>query len=1253
MNWTNDQQRVIDARGQNILVAAGAGSGKTAVLVERILSLLIDPVHPVDIDRLLVVTFTRAAADEMKTRIRETLEARQDDHPDDVFTSRQLMLLPNARITTIDGFCTQVLRSYGSAIGLEGGFRVADEGEAALLMEDVLKDLFEEEHLKSQPSFTEFMETFAPARNTETPKDLIRKLYTVSASFPDPDAWLDRQLAGLSGFSLDSPDSAPFLSAFYGEIKAVICDCLAAARANLALTLRADGPLVYRPTAESEAALFENLNNAFPDYDAMRQFLTGYKAAALSRAKAKPGEDPALRDIFKNRRNTVKDGLKLLRENYLRYKAADIEEAENASHAPLRELIRLTKRFREMFDSKKRAVNMLDFNDLEQLTLRVLRDGSGNPTAEADEIAGRFEYVMIDEYQDSSFLQEEILRHVSGLRRGKDNYFMVGDVKQSIYSFRQARPELFTQKYDLYRRSDGGRLIDLHANFRSRREVLASVNSIFSRIMRREVGEIDYDEAAALVYGAESLYPPLPDGTHADYMTKFMITYAPENENGKTANLRITRKAEAEAIAAKIGKILKTEQIYDKKEKTYRRVRFRDIVILLRSLDLFAETLQDTLREHGIPVYTTQKQGYFKAPEVLAVLSYLTILDNPRPDIPLAAVLRSAFFRFHSRELAALRAFSDAHGESPQALLWDCVRLYAAEGDNLPLREKMQDFLRQFGEYRDEARRIPIHELIFRMLSETGFSDYVSALPGGRVRAGNLSMLISIAQTYETTSYTGLYHFVRYVNQLREYKIDTGEASAQGEGENAVRIMTIHSSKGLEFPIVFCANLSKKFNRRDLNAQVLIHPRLGIASDSIRLADRVKIRTISKATLARDLKNEANGEELRVLYVAMTRAEQKLILSTVIKDRETLEKNNPLSSDGTALSPSELAGASSFCDFLLPAALRCAKLPESGAAPQPDSAPLQESATQPGSTPLQESAPQAGSAPLRFVEITDAAAERVREEQKEEDRRLFEALRDIDLSVSYDPALHDLLADKFMFHYPHEGLDRMPAKISVSDLKTARYYDEDAFQFYEAPPVIPLIPSFMREEPEEITGAGRGTVYHRFLELYDYSALTPETGAGEMPESALEENIELQLQSLTDSGRFTPEDAAVLRPSDIAVFLRSRIGRRMARAARENRLFREAPFTFAVPADTIDPSFPSTEQILVQGVVDAYFIENGSIILVDYKTDRVSSGNEEELVRKYRTQLLTYADALQRLTGLAVTEQYIYSFSLRREIPVR
>ena len=1234
MNWTKEQEDVIRLRGTTMLVSAAAGSGKTAVLVERILSRITDPDDPADIDRLLVVTFTRAAAAEMRERIADTLAQRIEAAPDDLRLSRQLSLLPAAMITTIDGFCSYVVRSYGHTTGIDTARRIAQDGEAKALAGSVADELLENSYADQPEGFRIFAETFAPGKTDKTLAGLLLTIASHAESAPDPKACLARYEALLSD---DVPFSeTPLYAAHLAAALEAAEEGRVLAEKLLALTKEPAGPSAYRPCAEAECALFTALSECGTDHDGLRRTLLYYTPPRLSSAKPKPGEDPLLRDTFKEMRARIKEIREDLLSTYFLHSLSDAEENDRLSLLPLRTLVRLTQEYLAHYDEAKQKKGILDFSDIEHEALRILTGPDGAPTAAARELSERFSEVYVDEYQDSNQLQEAILSAV--LHEKKDNYFMVGDVKQSIYRFRKADPSLFLEKADRFRSGDGGVRCDLTRNFRSRPEIIAAVNAVFSAAMRREAGGVPYDEAAYLRPGAE--YPPYPgeeDGAPSPFLCEAHLIYDPHEDDDTPFGARDRQNAEAYVIGCRIREMLEWEVIYDREKGAYRPVRYGDIVILLRSAQAVGDAFAETLTRMGIPVFITRKTGYFDAEEVQTVLNYLSVLDNPRQDIPLAASLRSSIADFSASDLAVIRAAAPAAPTTAPAVpssapaaeeaapsgtpsgtvplsFYDCVLHYAAHGSNELLRARLRAFLDLTAELRERSKRLPVHLLLWELYDRTGYAAYAAAMPDGAQRTANLSMLIAKATEYERTSYEGLYHFIRYIRELKSYEVDFGASPNVTDGE-AVRLMTIHGSKGLEFPVVFVSGLGRGLNRGDVNAAVLVHPKCGLASEAVDTALRVRIPTLRRALLRQLLLDEENGEELRVLYVALTRARQKLILTGTLKDREKTESlKKSLGPDGR-LPVSYLRKSQKPFDFLLPQLL--AKDCSSFLSVREWDAP--------------------------------AAAEAGQEEACEK-----EALT---ASLQTDPGTPDpALSERYGWRYPYGG--GVPAKVSVSELKAKSYPHEDSYLPYEAPPVIPYLPSFLRTETD-LSGADRGTLYHRFLQHFDYLVL-PSSGAAQGGAAQAETAEDVLFRAAVDAekdrvvreGYFTEAEIPIVRTDDILAFLASPIGIRMHRAARSGQLRRETPFTIAIAADRVDPAYPENENVLVQGVVDAWFYEGGKIILVDYKTDRVTSADGDDLVRKYALQLSLYKEALSGILEVPVRESWIYSFALRKAIPL-
>ena len=878
----------------------------------------------------------------------------------------------------------------------------------------------------------------------------------------------------------------------------------------------------------------------------------------------------------------------------------------------------------DRLSEKKAEKNILDFGDLEHLALQALvkrGDGKDVPTAAAREYAEAFEEIMIDEYQDSNLVQELILRSVSGKGQGAHNLFMVGDVKQSIYRFRLARPELFMEKYKTYRK-DGKEScrIDLHKNFRSRAEVLNGVNFIFRQIMTEGLGGIAYDDDAALYPGADyaeasvSLLEedekasPVPSTEENE---KAGPTPSSEEdsislEQGKgkrtefllleTQEGRQKQQEEALLVGRRIQEIVGKEYVWDKEEECFRKARYGDIVILLRTVSGWADTFGEVLGDMGIPCFTGSQKGYFSATEIRVVLSYLQILDNPVQDIPLAAVLRSAMGNISDEELAKIRNFSS------ERYFYDCCRAYCDKGPDKELKKKLEAFFETFGYLRGKSAHTPVHLLIWELLDLTGYGAYAQSLPAGEQRRANLDMLVEKAIAYEATSYRGLYHFVRYIENLKKYEVDYGEANMGSEGDNTVRIMSIHKSKGLEFPIVFVSGLGKQFNETDIRSKVVMHPEFGMACDYVDAEMRVKQPTLLKRTIQQKTSSENLGEELRILYVAMTRAKERLILTGAVGDaQDKIGKwRTAAMQEGEELSYSWLSGASTYLDWVAPTLLR------SG-----------------------EFSPEFS---VGIIGEEEQVQEDLQERADESER--LSGLLSLSSEVCYDEATREYLDHVFSSVYPYEKDRDIIGKLSVSELKKLSHMpeEEDAKELYRTETVIPLIPEFI-ERKEAIFGAEKGTIYHTFMENLDYSR---------------KDELEIQLEELISCGKMSREESTALELADVKTFLATKSGARMEKAAVLGQLFREQPFVMGVAANEIRSEWDPEEIVLVQGIIDAYFIEDGQITVLDYKTDRVKQ--PQDLVEKYRAQLDYYALALERLTGLHVKDRIIYSFYLGRDI---
>ncbi len=1177
--FTEEQRRVIEARGRSLLVSAAAGSGKTAVLVERILSLVTDPLHPIDVDELLVVTFTNAAAAEMRERVLDALADAAEEQPDNEHLQRQMSLIHNAQITTVDSFCLQVVTDHFQRIFLEPGFRIADEGELLLFREDVCDAVLEDFYREQDPGFLRFIEGYSDAKSDRKIRDMILKLYDYAQCYPWPEEWLDQctgQYDAVSASELESKDwSSGYLDYIHDRVKEMAGQC----RRIIALSKDEDGLNVYVPALEKDLAQLEEIASA----EGITELGKALRDINFEKLHPVRGTniDKDKKEEVQSVRNKIKAQTASLKKEFSAETDTQLELLAGAGEM-VRVLVDLAKAFSDRFAVEKAKKNILDFSDVEHFALRILVNPDTKvPTDIAGEYRQRFREVMIDEYQDSNYLQEEILTAVSGIPEGRQNMFMVGDVKQSIYRFRQACPALFLEKYETFPTEDNPtQRIDLHKNFRSRPEVISTVNDLFGRIMGRDLGNIEYDADAALYQGKEP-----GDDVKADFGTECILA---ECEAGGDKKL-----AEAGVIARRIRKMIDEEEIPG--------LQYRDIVILLRSMRGWPEKFVTAFEQEGVPLTVASRTGYFSAHEVQVVLAMLRVIDNPRQDIPLATVMRSPIGGFTDEDMAVIKA------SYPDLPFFECVKKLSGEDTCLDpvIREKLKAFWEMTGDYRARMPYTPIHLLIRQIYDETGYRDFVTAMPAGEQRRANLDMLLEKASDYENTSYHGLYHFVRYIDRLIKYEVDIGEAEISGEQENVVRLMTIHKSKGLEFPVVFVAGMGKGFNLQDAKGDMIFHPDYGVGIKYCDPVKRTRSDTFIRRALSVEAKKESLGEELRILYVAMTRAKEKLFLCGIAPDREIRAETPEGSYEKIELS--QRIDAASCWDWVLPA------LKGYGDA-----------------YPLQYIGP--------MEETKDDALHIIRTAQRKSE--LTEQLGNVDGKILSE------LDEKFSWEYPHR-LSGLKQKVSVSELKHRAMAeaaeiigDDDAEKRFPDPIPDPYVPKFIRE-PDENGGALRGTAFHRLMECMDFSTASEPYDIW----------VKGEIERLCHEGFILPEDADRIDIGQAAGFMKSDLSRRMAEAARRGSLVREQPFVMSVPADTIKSDADPEDSVLIQGIIDAFWEEDDGLVLLDYKTDNVKAA--EELTDIYRTQIMLYAEALgRRFSGKRVKEALIYSFRHSKAVRV-
>ena len=1271
MKFTPEQQRVIELHNSNILVSAAAGSGKTAVLVERIIRMICDGEHPADIDRLLIVTFTNAAAAEMRERIAAGIAARLEADPGNEHIQKQSALLHNAQITTIDSFSLFLIRNHFNEIGLDPDFRVADEGEIKLLQQEVLAQLLEDAYAgqfvsEAPEQFHACVEYFCPGGRESVLEQHILNLSRYAGSFPWPAEWLEERKNDYAAGDMEALVHSDYGQYLTERVNRTVEGCLEKLQEVKRLCELPDGPYMYGELTDAEIEQLERLTSC-KDLEEQAAKVPAVTFARLP-SKKDDSVDPAKRELAKAIRNSVKDTLSDLSESYFKTPLELAVEQGKACREPLRMLLDLVLEFDRRLLAAKQERHLIDFSDMEHYALQILlkrekveeSDGTGTdrtetkyrivPSDVAMEYRQYFQEILIDEYQDSNLVQEYLLSAISGEEEGRYNRFMVGDVKQSIYKFRLARPELFLEKYDIYQETGDLCRIDLAKNFRSRIQVVDAVNDVFSRIMSREIGGIAYDDKAALYPGA--VYPAQEDPA---YGSELLLIRKPEKgereesgigeQHAEGAGVLVdydnVRQLEALAIAARIKQLKGSLQVMEKSTGELRPVRYSDMVILLRTTSGWDEEFKKILEQQGIPVYITSKTGYFGALEVQELLQFLRVLDNPRQDIPLFGVMQSVFGGFTQEEIAQIRSGGEGHSRK-RMTLYEALKEVAqsgrtveegeeisageSAGEEAELSQKADTFLQRIGHYRDLTPFTSIRDLLQRILDDYDYLNYVTALPAGSKRRANVEMLLTKASAFEKTSYFGLFHFIRYMEQLEKYDVDYGEADTLDENADVVRIMSIHKSKGLEFPVVFVSGLSKRFNMQDANQSLIVDMDLGVAVDYVDSVRRIKNKTLRRAVLSAKMKEDNLAEELRVLYVALTRAREKLILTSVLEKAEEKWELSQMTGQ-EKLTYLDFCEAGSYMDFLLPI------LPQTGIA-------------------------------VKTLRTEDLAAEELGEQLRMGDRR--EQLRLIacgETPLTGDPEENERklmhLRERFAYQYPHPGLQKLYTKTTVSELKIAAMAEKDeaAFHTFEEKEVVPYIPGFRREQ-EKVSGAVRGNAFHRVMELLDFMYVFVESGLFEkcpgdyetyrkrLDAERLKNRLEEFLQRETISLRLTEEYAKAVSLPKILNFLEQELAYRMWRAQEQGLLYREQPFVLGIDAKRLDPDLPEGEKVLIQGIIDVFFIEDGEIVLLDYKTDVIDS--LEALWNRYNVQIQYYEEALTKLMQMPVKERILYSFYLEK-----
>ncbi|MBR3697449.1 MAG: helicase-exonuclease AddAB subunit AddA [Clostridia bacterium] len=1197
MDWTKEQKDAISKKNSNILVAAAAGSGKTAVLVERIIKKIAE--DGLDIDKLLVVTFTSAAASQMRERVLEAIYKKIEEQPENEKLQKQLILLGKSNICTIHSFCLDIIRNNFYEIDLSSNFRIGTEEETELLKQEVLDDIFEELYESENEDFVKLIDTYTSYRGDDSLKELILKIYRFSQSTPFPEEWLEKSVQKFK----KTDEIKDFSITDWGkillqEIEEEIIDAIQS------LKVYKNKCEKYIELEKFTACLSKDIENLVlfketvkESWDKSYEFYCNF---SFGRWPTDKKVTLALKEESKIARDMVKKKINDVASKILLYDSREAYEDIYAMHEVLSSLKEVIFKFSKVYTERKKEKNIIDFNDIEHYALKILIKKNENglyiPTEVAKKYQEKFVEIAIDEYQDSNLVQELILNTVS---RG-NNIFMVGDIKQSIYKFRQACPELFLEKYNLYSLdgNEKGIKIKLFKNFRSRENVLNFTNNIFENIMSSELGDIDYNKEEFLNFGAD-FDENINDLGKTEIHIIELEDSEKENEisfqNEVTDDGDIIEKQELEArfIANKIDEyISKKIKVKDKKEG-YRPVKYRDIVILLRATSGVAPIFEKELLSRNIPVFSDATSEYLDTIEIQTIICLLKILDNPVDDISLVSVLRSQIGKFTDNDLVQIR------------LVNKNVKFYysikeAKEKLCGEIKIKIEKFLNKLDDWRKKSEYMNLAELIWEIYSDTGFYEYCGLMPNGTLRQANLKMLFERAKEYEKTSFKGLFNFIRFIEKFKAGNGDMSAAKIIGENENVVRIMSIHKSKGLEFPIVFLANSSKKANFMDLSDNILLHQNLGLGPEYINYERRIKYSTSAKQAIRVASKKEVLSEEMRVLYVALTRAKEKLIItSTDHNVKKKLEKKKELyniyNSDDNKINPILVKKFSSYLDWI--ELVSFSKDSE------------------------------------KLIKINIHNKNEIKKSiiENEEESPKFNFSKDVDI---------EKISDLFNFKYKHSLETELPSKSTVSKIKEMAIEKSNLTispLLNKEVGLLKVVPKFLENKDNKISRSRIGTITHLILQKIDYKNEYDLNKIKELIEEMISKSI------------ITREEANSIQITKILEFLKTDFAKKIKNS---KLIQKEKPFCTKILAKEIFEN-AKDETVLVQGIIDLYFIdEENNLILVDYKTDFVEPGYEDELIIKYKKQLEIYKKALEEGTQKKVYKTYIYSIYLNKELEV-
>jgi ATP-dependent helicase/nuclease subunit A len=1237
--WTNEQLSAIKTRNCNLLVAAAAGSGKTAVLVERIIKIITNEENPVDIDKLLVVTFTNAAAAEMKERIADAISKELEKNPNSKNLQKQLTLLNRANITTMHSFCLDVIKNNFHKVDLDPSFRIGDQTEIILIKSEVIEELFEEKYDEEDQEFINLIEAFSSYKNDENLKSLVLDLHSFIMSGPWPEKWLKDNAEAFNISSLEELNKTKWVNVLSKSIKIEISGYIKAMEKAIEIITENEELEAYRENFESELSYIKNAYESVENgLDEMYRALSAINFNRLKTIKKSEISDETAQSNVKKIRDDIKKKITELINNTFSVTPEQMVNNIRGAYPYIKKLSSIVLQFDKKFSNKKRERNLLDFNDLEHLCLQILIDYDEEKSIVPSNVAigfkEYFEEILVDEYQDSNNVQETIINLVSRKENENPNVFMVGDVKQSIYRFRQAKPELFIEKYNNYQLDQGrNRKIQLFKNFRSRKEVIDGVNYIFKEVMSETVGELEYSDEEALNLGAnfkeENNNMIVGGAIELNIVNKQSEELIEEDieEHEEINNVilegRIVGRRIKELMSQSVENVFK---VLDKETGEYRPLKYKDIVILLRATKNWSESMLDELGAEGIPAYADTGTGYFESIEIRTIISLLKVIDNPLQDIPMIALMRSPIMGFSTEEISDIRLINK------DCYFYENIKYVNNEiekANELPyskeLISKCKYLIDKIEQWRNKSIYMAIDEFIWYLYMDTAYYGYIGAMPNGILRQANLKILFQRAKQFERTSFKGLFNFINFVNKLTKSSGDMGSAKVLGENEDVVRIMSIHKSKGLEFPVVFLCGVGKNFNLMDLNKNMMYHDELGFGPDFVDLEKRFSISTLAKESIKKKMKIETLSEEMRILYVAFTRAKEKLIMTgTVSNIEKSIDKwLSSASLEYNRILPSEVLKGRSYMDWIGMALCH-----------HRDGVALWEVVGTLKEMYKNDTSNWKINLWNKNELINDINTENTENEDNSEQRIISRSLLDKNITEE----INEILS----YEYPFKSSTIIKSNISVSDLKRRNeeinYNSENVYK-----EKVMITPRFLQEK-KGLTSAEKGTAVHFVMKKINLNKV-----------SSIQE-IKEQLQELVEDELLLIEELKTINPYKILNFFKSNLGRKILELNKQgNKIYREIPFYTEISSLEVDKSLNykyRDETIRLQGIIDCFFEYNGDMILLDYKTDYLKQGEEEELKEKYKKQLDYYSNAIFKMTGKKVKYKYLYSFSLEKEIEI-